>query len=222
MAAARRSSPSARTASRRCTRSSARAAGRVPRHPHAGTVRPRRRAADERPLPRRLHHRVRRARGRGVRVRGRRLRAEAGRSARLATTIASPEGAAATRAARPAAPADATGEAPAKGHLNWVQATVGNKLRLITVDEIVCFQADAKYTRVLTRDSRSADPEADQGTRGGARSRAVLANPPQHDRQYPLHRRRAAARRRRMDVALAGRGERFAVSQTYQHQFRQM
>jgi len=35
-------------------------------------------------------------------------------------------------------------------YLRWIQASVGNLLRLITTDEIYFFQADAKYTRVVT------------------------------------------------------------------------
>jgi DNA-binding LytR/AlgR family response regulator len=39
--------------------------------------------------------------------------------------------------------------APRK-YLRWINASVGHLLQLITVDEIVYFQADAKYTRVVT------------------------------------------------------------------------
>lgn len=35
-------------------------------------------------------------------------------------------------------------------HLRWIQASVGNLLRLITIEEIFFFQSDAKYTRVVT------------------------------------------------------------------------
>ncbi|MEO8848774.1 MAG: LytTR family DNA-binding domain-containing protein [Casimicrobiaceae bacterium] len=108
------------------------------------------------------------------------------------------------------------------GYLNWVQATVGNKLRLITVDEILCFQADAKYTRVLTRGPEALirkpikelvqelDPQVfwqiHRGTIVNIRTIDVVQR---HDDG-------------RMDVVLAGRDERFAVSQAYHHQFRQM
>lgn len=34
-------------------------------------------------------------------------------------------------------------------YIEWVQATVGNEIRFITVDEIVYFDADTKYTRVV-------------------------------------------------------------------------
>ena len=38
-------------------------------------------------------------------------------------------------------------------HLRWITASVGNSLRLITTDEIIFFQSDSKYTRVVLADS---------------------------------------------------------------------
>ena len=35
-------------------------------------------------------------------------------------------------------------------YLRWINASVGQVMQLITVDEVVYFQADAKYTRVVT------------------------------------------------------------------------
>jgi DNA-binding LytR/AlgR family response regulator len=35
-------------------------------------------------------------------------------------------------------------------YLRWINASVGNLMQLITVDDVVYFQADAKYTRVVT------------------------------------------------------------------------
>jgi len=35
-------------------------------------------------------------------------------------------------------------------YLRWINASVGHVMELITVDEVVYFQADAKYTRVVT------------------------------------------------------------------------
>lgn len=42
------------------------------------------------------------------------------------------------------------GRAP---YLRWITATVGNSLRLISVDEVIFFQTDQKYTRVVLVDS---------------------------------------------------------------------
>lgn len=112
--------------------------------------------------------------------------------------------------------------APAKARLNWVQAATGNKLRLITVDEIMCFQADAKYTKVLTQDAEAL-------IRKPIKELVDELDPEQF---WQIHRSTIVNIRcidvvqrhedGRMDVLLCGRKERFAVSQTYQHRFRQM
>jgi len=36
--------------------------------------------------------------------------------------------------------------------LKWIRASLGNQTRLINVDDIIFFQSDTKYTRVVTRD----------------------------------------------------------------------
>jgi DNA-binding LytR/AlgR family response regulator len=38
-------------------------------------------------------------------------------------------------------------------YLRWITASVGHSIRLVTVDEIVFFQSDQKYTRVVLADS---------------------------------------------------------------------
>jgi DNA-binding LytR/AlgR family response regulator len=43
----------------------------------------------------------------------------------------------------------------AKEHLRWITASQGQDLRLITVDEICYFQADSKYTLVVTPNQES-------------------------------------------------------------------
>jgi DNA-binding LytR/AlgR family response regulator len=42
--------------------------------------------------------------------------------------------------------------APRHDYLRWINASVGNDVRLITVDEICYFQAGAGYTRIFTQD----------------------------------------------------------------------
>lgn len=42
------------------------------------------------------------------------------------------------------------GIAPQKNYLQWIQASIGQELRLIPVEEILFFQSDEKYTRVQT------------------------------------------------------------------------
>jgi len=78
-------------------------------------------------------------------------------AARLATTI---ERLKAKAASSPASLdglikslADAAGAR--KEHLRWITASQGNELRLITVEEILYFQADNKYTLVVTADKES-------------------------------------------------------------------
>jgi DNA-binding LytR/AlgR family response regulator len=39
--------------------------------------------------------------------------------------------------------------------LRWIQASVGSQIRLVPVDEVLFFQSDAKYTRVVTREGES-------------------------------------------------------------------
>jgi DNA-binding LytR/AlgR family response regulator len=43
--------------------------------------------------------------------------------------------------------------APVRQYLRWITASRGTQVRLITVDEILFFQADTKYTRVAVADS---------------------------------------------------------------------
>jgi DNA-binding LytR/AlgR family response regulator len=40
-------------------------------------------------------------------------------------------------------------------HLRWINASRGNAVRIITVEEILYFKADNKYTLVVTRDGES-------------------------------------------------------------------
>jgi DNA-binding LytR/AlgR family response regulator len=69
----------------------------------------------------------------------------------------------ATPAAEPGAPFDATleqlrallspAQASAVQPLRVIQAGVGNSIRLVPVDEVLCFEAADKYVRVLTEDA---------------------------------------------------------------------
>ena len=45
--------------------------------------------------------------------------------------------------------------AQANPYLRWINASLGNDVKLITVDEICYFQSDTKYTRVVTADGES-------------------------------------------------------------------
>jgi DNA-binding LytR/AlgR family response regulator len=41
------------------------------------------------------------------------------------------------------------GDNPVPARLRWIQASVGNQLRIISIDEVLFFQATDKYTRVV-------------------------------------------------------------------------
>jgi DNA-binding LytR/AlgR family response regulator len=113
---------------------------------------------------------------------------------------------------------------PAQGrsYLRWINASVGQNLRLITVDEIVYFQADNKYTRVVTGDTEALirkplkelveelDPQLFWQIH-----RSTLVN---------AHTIAGVTRdfRGRMLVKLKNREDTLLVSDTYTHLFRQM
>jgi DNA-binding LytR/AlgR family response regulator len=40
-------------------------------------------------------------------------------------------------------------------HLKWINASRGNEIQLVTVDEVLYFQADTKYTRVVTENGEA-------------------------------------------------------------------
>lgn len=109
-----------------------------------------------------------------------------------------------------------------RSYLRWINASVGQNLRLITVEEIVYFQADNKYTRVVTTDGEALirkplkelveelDPQVfwqiHRSTLVNARTIAGVA------RDF----------RGRMMVKLKGREDSLLVSDSYTHLFRQM
>jgi DNA-binding LytR/AlgR family response regulator len=116
--------------------------------------------------------------------------------------------------------ADAAGTR--KEYLRWITASQGNELRLITVEEIVYFQADNKYTLVVTAEQESLirrpikeliaelDPQIfwqiHRGTLVNVNSVAGVT------RDIGGHLR----------VRLKERNEALAVSEPYYHLFKQM
>jgi DNA-binding LytR/AlgR family response regulator len=111
---------------------------------------------------------------------------------------------------------------PARQFLRWINASVGQNLKLITVDEVSYFQADNKYTRVVTGEGEALirkplkelveelDPEQfwqiHRSTLVNATSIASVT------RDF----------RGRMLVKLKARPESLLVSDSYTHRFRQM
>jgi DNA-binding LytR/AlgR family response regulator len=109
-----------------------------------------------------------------------------------------------------------------RGMLRWINATVGQNLRLITVDEVVYFQADNKYTRVVTGDGEALI----------RKSLKELVDELDAQQFWQIHRSTlvnvAAIAgvtrdfRGRMLVKLKKRDDTLLVSDTYTHLFRQM
>jgi DNA-binding LytR/AlgR family response regulator len=70
-----------------------------------------------------------------------------------------------------------------KRFLRWITVAHGRSVRLIPVNDICYFQADNKYTLVVTPHRAVAHQQDDQGTARRARPRYVPAGAPRHDRQ---------------------------------------
>lgn len=106
--------------------------------------------------------------------------------------------------------------------LQWVQASAGNQVRFLHLDEIVYFQSDAKYTRVVTADGdahirvpikdlvEQLDPGAFWQTHRGTIVNTRFLQGVLRSGDGTMH------------VVLRGRSERLPVSQAFQHLFRQM
>ena len=103
--------------------------------------------------------------------------------------------------------------------IRWVQASVGNRIRIVPVEEVFYFQSEAKYTKVVT-------------TRGELhirRSIKELSEGLDSDAFWQIHRGTivnaklidsVARKGELMELRLVKRDERLAVSQPYQHLFR--
>jgi DNA-binding LytR/AlgR family response regulator len=116
------------------------------------------------------------------------------------------------------------GAAPAatKQYLRWINASVGQNLKLITVDEVSYFQADNKYTRVVT-------VEGEALIRKPLKELVEELDPNQF---WQIHRSTLVNAtsiagvtrdfRGRMLVKLKSRPETLLVSDSYTHRFRQM
>jgi DNA-binding LytR/AlgR family response regulator len=128
----------------------------------------------------------------------------------------------------PAAPASAvavaaTPASEAPRYLSWIQASVGNILRVITTDEVIFFQSEAKYTKVVTAQAAAL-------IRIPVKDLVEQLDPQefiQISRGAIVNRRRIDAVHRRdghMQVHLKGHPEVLSVSSGYQGQdaFRQM
>jgi DNA-binding LytR/AlgR family response regulator len=117
--------------------------------------------------------------------------------------------------------ANAVGGA-ARQYLRWINASVGQNLKLITVDEVSYFQADNKYTRVVTGEGEAL-------IRKPLKELVEELDPNQF---WQIHRSTLVNAtsiagisrdfRGRMVVKLKARPETLLVSDSYTHRFRQM
>ena len=72
-------------------------------------------------------------------------------AARLAKAITPVQEKLLTRNAAPTAPRRAPAATPPAQPLRWVQATQGERIFFVTINEVLFFQAHSKYTRVVTQ-----------------------------------------------------------------------
>jgi DNA-binding LytR/AlgR family response regulator len=118
--------------------------------------------------------------------------------------------------------AGAPGPVATRQYLRWINASVGQNVKLITVDEVSYFQADNKYTRVVTGEGEAL-------IRKPLKELVEELDPNQF---WQIHRStlvNAASIagvtrdfRGRMLVKLKSRPETLLVSDSYTHRFRQM
>jgi DNA-binding LytR/AlgR family response regulator len=111
---------------------------------------------------------------------------------------------------------------PPREHLRWINASQGQEVRVITVEEVCYFQSDAKYTRVvmpagealIRRSLKELQEQLDPGYfwqihRGTIVNANAIASV-------------ARDFRGRVSVKLKARSEKLAVSEQHEHLFRQM
>ncbi len=110
---------------------------------------------------------------------------------------------------------------PKREKMKWIKATVGKQIRLIDVNEVLFFQSDAKYTRVVLAGSEAL-------VRIPLKDLMSGLDPEQF---WQIHRCTmvnvnaiAAAERvdaERLQVLLRGSDEKLPVSRTFNHLFRE-
>jgi DNA-binding LytR/AlgR family response regulator len=114
------------------------------------------------------------------------------------------------------------GGTPAAQRLRWISASVGDTIKMFGIDEVLFFQSDEKYTRVVTAGDEAhvrkplkeiadgLDPDAFWQVHRGVIVRAAAIQRVQRDDfgRFVLH--------------VKGRGETLAVSQAYGWRFKPM
>jgi DNA-binding LytR/AlgR family response regulator len=109
---------------------------------------------------------------------------------------------------------------PRPEYTKWIKATVGRRIHLIDVDDVVYFQADTKYTRVVFAGGEAL-------LRTPLRELLAKLDPEifwQIHRSTVINVRAIAAAERvdsdRMEVIVKGSNDRLAVSRAFLHLFR--
>lgn len=104
--------------------------------------------------------------------------------------------------------------------LQWIKATVGKRIQLIAVEDVLFFQSDSKYTRVVHRDGEALIRTPLRELLGGLDPTQFW----QIHRSAVVHARAVAAAERldadRMEVLIKGCSERLPVSRAFFHWFR--
>lgn len=108
------------------------------------------------------------------------------------------------------------------GHLKWIRASLGNAMRMLPVEDVLYFQAEDKYTKVVTGDVEALikkpikelyeelDPEAFwQIHRSTIVSLRAIAKVERDWRDQPV-------------ITVKGRPEKLIVSRTFAHRFKAM
>jgi DNA-binding LytR/AlgR family response regulator len=106
-------------------------------------------------------------------------------------------------------------------NMQWLQATLGNRTHMVAVDDVLFFQSDTKYTRVVTR-------ELDALVRTPLKDIIAGIDP---QKFWQIHRSTVVNIRAidrverdemgRQHVVLRGHAEQLEVSRSYAHLFRQ-
>ena len=111
---------------------------------------------------------------------------------------------------------------PKKERLQWIKATLGQNLRLIPVAEVLFFQSDEKYTRVVTADAEALiktpirelldglDPEVFWQIHRSTLVNAAAIAAVTRDFRGQAH------------VKIKGKDDNLVVSRIYSHLFKQM
>lgn len=141
---------------------------------------------------------------------------------RLTVTVARVRGRLGTRPPDLTSLVDSLRASLGRSHLKWIKAAAGNQVRLIAVDDVVYFQSDTKYTRVVLAAGEALirtplkdlvsdlDPERFcQIHRSTVVNLAAVAGVLREDAE-------------RQFVLLRNRPEKLRISQAFTHLFRQM